>query len=148
MNRVKEMLESHDIAEGITGDVPRHEKRPGHHDEEVKLIWRLAWIGGLFDPPLRWHNKALLFMEFCEGESLEARTARDIDRLDLVLRAMRYLSSGVNGLQEAGMQEMIQTVGDEIETQHVRDLLLKADILSRPYEPAFNISRKYLEEAT
>lgn len=88
----------HDLAETVLGDWPGPAHRylaPGVKYEAERLALRNVLAGLPFADD--WQA---LWQEFEGGTSVEARLARDADRLDLLLQAAAYEAAGRLGLDE------------------------------------------------
>lgn len=88
----------HDLAESVISDLPwpalRYLPRDSKHEAETGAIRDL--LNGL---PFAdgWLS---LWQEYKDGDSVEARVARDADRLDMLLQAAAYEAAGRRGLEE------------------------------------------------
>jgi 5'-deoxynucleotidase YfbR-like HD superfamily hydrolase len=94
--RIKQMLEIHDLAEGITGDIVTPHKRPEQEQVEKELMRRLSWLGVFDSSCLNLSEIYQCYCEFQKGETKESRIARDIDKLDIVLQGIAYIMTGAD----------------------------------------------------
>lgn len=88
----------HDLAETVLGDWPA----PAHRylAAGVKQEAEQQALGDLLAGLPFADGWQALWQEFEAGASVEARLARDADRLDLVLQAAAYEAAGRSGLEE------------------------------------------------
>lgn len=88
--QVLDLVAFHDIGEAITGDIPYLEKTDKTREEEAQVVWRIAQCGALT------HSDTFLriadsFDKFERNPvAVDARIARDLDRLDLLIQLMRF----------------------------------------------------------
>lgn len=118
------MLIVHDLAEARTGDLLTNDP-----EVELEVLWQYgafatySGVGDLWRIPLA-------FREFAFGTSIDARIARDIDKLHFLLKS-RTLSPG---LSESERQQCERTV-EEIKTVTVSTLCRR--LAGFPASPRF-----------
>ncbi len=109
------MLLIHDLPEIETGDIT-----PGEEIKEtVKRDMEKRALGSILEVLSSQHKEDLisLWEEFEEGESEEARVARDIDRAEMILQALDYQEN----YPEKDLSEFI--VEEEIETKSIKNAI-------------------------
>ena len=99
IEKVMRMALLHDLTEARTGDLPATIKRyfnPStlHAADELIADEMLAGLGAIGEEYL------LLWREYEERISLEARIVKAADKLDLLLQAREYEKGGARSLQE------------------------------------------------
>ena len=111
VNRVIRMLLIHDLVEIDAGDVPFHGPRPADHDAKEKAA--AERIFGLL-PPRQAEHLLALWLEFEAAESVDARYAKALDRLQPV---MLNLEAGGGTWPEFNVteQQVLDRVGPPIE---------------------------------
>jgi 5'-deoxynucleotidase YfbR-like HD superfamily hydrolase len=92
-SRIKKMLEMHDLAEGITSDIASRDHREEVEKIETHLMRRFSWLGLYMDPKVDLFDAFTLHEEFSQQQSQEARIARDIDRLDILVQGWSLLNT-------------------------------------------------------
>lgn len=88
----------HDLAESITGDIPR----PANHffpPDAKKTLEEQALAALLKDWPSG-ETYVTLWREYEEASTAEGRLVRDADRLEMLLQADAYERAGAAGLDE------------------------------------------------
>jgi 5'-deoxynucleotidase YfbR-like HD superfamily hydrolase len=113
--RVKRMLEVHDLAEGIVGDIVSTRKDEGHEERERRLIRELSWLGTYMEPPINFYPLYAAYLEFHEHQTAEAKLAHEIDSIDIVLQGQSLLKSNAK-FQENAVQELITRMKKKIQT--------------------------------
>jgi putative hydrolase of HD superfamily len=96
--RLATMCLVHDLAESVIGDWPwpalRYLSRDSKQEAEAGAMQDLLYGLPFADGWLK------LWRDFEAGDSVEARLARDADRLDMLLQAAAYEAAGRRGLEE------------------------------------------------
>ena len=98
LGKVARIALIHDLAESLVTDLPRQAteiigRDAKHSAEKVAL-------GRILDGATGGEKYANLWLEYEAGTSLEARIVRDADKLEMVMQARAYASSGNIGLDE------------------------------------------------
>ena len=85
-NKIKilEMLQIHDLAEAWVGDLLQADPRA-----ERDILWRYGAFATYRGAGDLWRIPEL-FEEFAQGQTIEAKIAQDIDRLQFMLQARLY----------------------------------------------------------
>ncbi len=98
VGRVAALALIHDLAESDLTDLPKRSTEAlgaeTKHRAEEAIVFRL-----LSDLPAGKHYFAL-WQEYDAGSSPEARLVKDVDKLEMVMQAMRYAERGHTNLQE------------------------------------------------
>lgn len=121
-NRIIRMLLIHDLAESRLGDLLSKYSNPSA--EEV-VLWKYAAFSTYRGIGDIWHIPQLL-QEFNRGQTIEARIAKDLDRLQFVLQARVY-SDGMSKIERDGCEAACK----KITTATVRGI----ERLLRTYPP-------------
>jgi putative hydrolase of HD superfamily len=119
----------HDVCEAITGDI-----QPGEMKTVTKERLESAALAKLLrslPEPLR-KSYLATFSEFNRGLSPEARLARDLDKVEMVVQASTYEKKGVPGEL---LDEFWRTADRRVKTRAGREMLSSAALL-RPRRPA------------
>jgi putative hydrolase of HD superfamily len=110
----------HDVCEALTGDV-----QPGAIAAAKKEEAERVALAKLLEPlPAALRDSYLTaFDEFNHGSSREATMCRDLDKLEMVVQALDYESSGVEGEL---LDEFWRTTGERIRSPEGRRMLSSA----------------------
>jgi putative hydrolase of HD superfamily len=113
----------HDVCEATTGDI-----QPGEMDGRSKEVQETAALSGLLEAlPERQRSSYLeAFSRFNAGTSPEARLVKDLDKLEMVLQAVRYERKGTRG---EVLEEFWKTAAERISSPEGRKLLSSASSL-------------------
>ena len=103
--RVIEMILVHDLAESKLGDQLPHRTDPKAEEEVLWQYGAFATYRGIGD---LWRVPNLL-QEFNRGETIDARVAKDLDRLQFILQARAY-SAGMSADEVAGCESASQRI--------------------------------------
>lgn len=101
VGRVVALALIHDLAESVLTDLPKRATKAlgadvKHAAEERLIAGLLGKIGG-------GERYAALWQEYDSAASAEARLVKDVDRLEMVVQALRYGERGHTNLQEFQM---------------------------------------------
>lgn len=120
---VLDMLLIHDLAEAITGDKLPREKDEEYHKKELKIFGDIKlWSTYADMADLR--EVATLWREFDAGETLNARIARDIDKLENLLQLGVYTQRGIAIADAGKWRDDLRAEVRTEEGQRIRDMLL------------------------
>jgi Predicted hydrolases of HD superfamily len=108
--RALELAVVHDLGEAIVGDVPATADQATKRAAATREEAAMAAFGTAFGVEL-----ADRYREFETGDSPEARFVRELDKLDLLLQAVRYETQG------SALDEFFQTAESHLDTPFARD---------------------------
>ena len=95
--KLMKMMLLHDLQEALTGDYDTHAKQAFEENElraiEVEAIQQVL---SLLPKRLK-SNYFPLWKEFHDKTTLEAKIARQVDKLEMLLQALEYEKEGYNG---------------------------------------------------
>ncbi|MBS3817561.1 MAG: HD domain-containing protein [Candidatus Thermoplasmatota archaeon] len=114
-DKIVKMLLLHDLAEVETGDITPHE---GISKKEKRALEKGA-LEDLFDPIEEKEGLIELWDEFETGQSMEAKVARDIDTLEMILQAVEYQEE----YPEKDLSEFIEEKEKGFETSQIENLV-------------------------
>jgi nucleoside phosphorylase/5'-deoxynucleotidase YfbR-like HD superfamily hydrolase len=131
-SKIIQMLLVHDIAEGVTGDIPEPEKTDEDRERERALMRKLSLLGN-FDFLARVGDRHQgtnslfttydLYEEFCIGATLNARIAKDFDRLEPLLEVIDLVRRDLLGKRgEAVYADVALSSSNGIATKLVRQI--------------------------
>jgi len=109
------LLLIHDIAEAKTGDLTPHD----YDTVEEKFEIEKKAVESIFDPFTDENRMIELWKEFETGESREAKIARDIDKLEMIIQALEYKEE----FPDKDFSKFIQEGNKKIESQEIKDVL-------------------------
>jgi len=112
-HKLLKMCVLHDAAEAVTGDITPfdgigREEKSRMEEEGMRRLMELVPGGG---------SLVELWREYEAGETVEARAAREIDKLEMALQAMEYMESNP-GLD---LKEFFRDGEDTISSPETRD---------------------------
>jgi 5'-deoxynucleotidase YfbR-like HD superfamily hydrolase len=116
------MLELHDIAEGITGDIPAGIQSADTKENERKHMRKFSWLGIYLDPNLDLFDSYDIYKDFLDQSSLTAKIAHDLDKLDIVIQGSSILKSDAICNRER-IEKLVNDCEKLITTDQVRELL-------------------------
>ncbi len=120
--QLRRMLELHDIAEGITSDIPVRRQSKGSKEEERKYMRKLSWLGIYLQPNLDLFDCYKVYKEFYTQSTLTARVAHDLDKLDIVIQGFSIINSDADCDREM-IKDLIHASENLITTEQIRALL-------------------------
>jgi 5'-deoxynucleotidase YfbR-like HD superfamily hydrolase len=125
IGRIKDMLECHDLAEGLTGDIVTDKRDPEQDERERRLIRTLSWLGTYLRPEVDLYSTYASYLEFHQRVTPEAQVARDLDAIDIVLQGQSLLQSRADCDREA-VRSLVAKLERLITTQAGRHVLSTA----------------------
>jgi 5'-deoxynucleotidase YfbR-like HD superfamily hydrolase len=136
VSRVRRMLEIHDLAEGITSDIV--DSGPREHVDKIEraLMRRFSWLGLYMDPRIDLFDTHSLYAEFAAQQTLEAKVAKDVDRLDILLEGWSLLRSKATFNRDA-LTALVERTEARIKTEEAKLLLPKLKLMSVISEESF-----------
>jgi 5'-deoxynucleotidase YfbR-like HD superfamily hydrolase len=136
VSRVRRMLEIHDLAEGITSDVVDSGPREQVDKVERALMRRFSWLGLYMDPRIDLFDTYSLYAEFAAQQTLEARVAKDVDRLDILLEGWSLLQSKAT-FDRVALNALVERTEARIKTEEAKFLIPKLRLMSVVSEESF-----------
>jgi len=146
--RIKDMIEVHDIAEGITGDIVATRKGPEHDEHERRLMQRLAWLGAYLSPQVNLYSLYAAYKEFHDRQTPESKIAHELDYIDIVLQGHAILLSDAECDKEA-VKELVSKMEARVRTpvgRQVLSLAVQMNVISKEtfkHVPDSGVSRYY-----
>lgn len=125
VGRIKDLLECHDLAEGITGDIVTDRRDPEQDERERRLIRTLSWMGSYLRPEVDLYSIYSSFLEFHKRDTPEANVARDLDAIDIVLQGQSLLQSKANCDRDA-IRALVNKLEKTVVTPAGKHVLLTA----------------------
>jgi len=120
--KLRRMLELHDIAEGITSDIPAGRQSKETKEHERQHMRKLSWLGIYLKPNLDLFDTYEIYKDFLDQGSLTANIAHDLDRLDMVIQGNSILKSDAV-CDRKSIKNLINDSENLIATEQVRELL-------------------------
>lgn len=120
--RLRRMIELHDIAEGITSDIPAGRQSTETKERERQHMRKFSWLGIYLKPNLDLFDTYEIYKDFIDQGSLTAKIAHDLDRLDIVIQGNSILRSDAVCNRES-IKKLVNDSEKLIATQQVRELL-------------------------
>ena len=121
--KLRRMIEFHDIAEGITSDIPHASHNADTREQERRLMRRFSWLGIYLKPTLDLYEAYTLYDEFVKQETQLSRIAHDLDRLDIVIQGASILESGAMCGDRHQLKSLVKDAESRIATQPIKKLL-------------------------
>ena len=97
---------------------------------------RFAWLGLYMDPRIDLFDTYSLYSEFADQQIVEAKVAKDIDRLDILLQGWSLLRSRASFDREA-VTTMLERTEAKIETEEVKSIIPKVRLMDVISEESF-----------
>lgn len=136
VSRVRKMLEVHDLAEGVTSDIVATHPREGIEKIERSLMRRFSWLGLHMEPRVDLFDTFSLYDEFSQQQTLEAKVARDVDRLDILVQGWSLLKTQATFDRES-VGAMLQRTESALVTDEVKAILPKVRLMQVISKEAF-----------
>jgi 5'-deoxynucleotidase YfbR-like HD superfamily hydrolase len=134
VNRIRRMLEIHDLSEGITGDIVKPEKDPKYEQIERDLLRKLSWLGLFMDPVINLFSIYKLYDEFASKNTKEAQLANEIDSIDIVIHANSLLIAMKELINRKAMNELIENERSKVKSaigKHIMKTALNMQLYSK-----------------
>jgi 5'-deoxynucleotidase YfbR-like HD superfamily hydrolase len=123
LEKLRRMIEFHDIAEGITGDIPHASHNAVTREQERRLMRRFSWLGIYVKPTLDLYEAYTLYDEFTKQVTLVSRIAHDLDSLDIVIQGKSILESRSSCGDRAQLNCLVREAESRITTRQIKKLL-------------------------
>jgi 5'-deoxynucleotidase YfbR-like HD superfamily hydrolase len=136
VSRVRRMLEIHDLAEGLTSDVVDSGPREQADKVERALMRRFSWLGLYMDPRIDLFDTYSIYAEFAAQQTLEAKVAKDVDRLDILLEGWSLLQSKAT-FDRVALKALVERTEARIKTEEAKLLIPKLRLMSVVSEESF-----------
>jgi len=121
--KLRRMIEFHDIAEGITSDIPHASHNADTREQERRLMRRFSWLGIYLKPTLDLYEAYALYDEFVRQDTQLSRIAHDLDRLDIVIQGVSILESGAKCGDRHQIIGLVKDAESRIATRPIKKLL-------------------------
>lgn len=122
IERIRRMLEIHDLAEGITGDIAEPNRTNSQDQEERAHMRRLSWLGLYTNPVLDFFEIYSLYDEFKNKLTVESKIANDIDRIDIVMQCNSLLKTNAS-IDRAAIARLSEDASKKVATEQGKHLL-------------------------
>jgi len=114
--KIMKMSLLHDLVEAVVGDftpeeISKTKKQELENNEMKKILSKLPSINKEYDE---------IWDEFQKHESKEAIFVHELDKLEMVFQAKKYLE---NGIPKEKIQPFIDTANKEIKNEKLRELI-------------------------
>lgn len=129
LSHIKRMLEVHDLAEGITSDIVATGPRDEVERVERTLMRRFSWLGLYMDPRIDLFDTFALYEEFSIQQTQEAKVAKDMDRLDILVQGMSLILTQ-GKFDRDKVNELLKTTESALVTEEVKSILPKARLIN------------------
>jgi nucleoside phosphorylase/5'-deoxynucleotidase YfbR-like HD superfamily hydrolase len=133
VSHIKDMIEVHDLAEGITGDIVATHKDDDHDEHERRLMRRMSWLGTYISPQVNLYSLYTSYKEFHERQTPESKIAHELDWIDIVLQGQAILASSAQCDRE-GIATLISKMESRIKTptgRQVLSLAVQMNVISK-----------------
>jgi len=121
--KLRRMIEFHDIAEGITSDIPHASHNADTREQERRLMRRFSWLGIYLKPTLDLYEAYTLYDEFVKQDTQLSRIAHDLDCLDIVIQGVSILECGAKCGDRHQLKGLVKDAESRIATKPIKKLL-------------------------
>lgn len=139
-DKILKMILIHDLAESITGDIPSPlKKNNSRYDEDEDLVMRKLLLKGTYDSIQNLDDYYQLWEEFVQGQSINARIAKELDTIQLLYQFCKYYLKYPDRITENIKNDWLRSRAN-IKTNVGRDIFKKLVEQNKNYAQIFENS--------